>query len=117
MASRQIGSLWVRQSKGGITYMSGVLQDLGSDIQIAIFKNDRKEKENQPDYKIVLSEKKQEKTVVADDPFLSPSKPADRPSFEQSGYATKAEIEGPGKIDPADIPVVEDEINVAKIPF
>jgi uncharacterized protein (DUF736 family) len=55
MASRQIGALWVRKSKDGKNYMSGTLEDLRGNIQIAVFKNDRKEKENQPDFRIVLS--------------------------------------------------------------
>jgi len=58
--SRQIGALWLRKSSNGIQYMSGVLNDISGDIQVAIFKNDRKEKENQPDYRIVLSEKREE---------------------------------------------------------
>ena len=56
--SRIIGALWKRQTQDGKTYLTGVLNDLGGDIQIAVFTNDRKEKENHPDYRIVLSEKR-----------------------------------------------------------
>lgn len=75
--SRQIGALWLRKSSNGIQYMSGVLNDLAGDIQIAIFKNDRKEKENQPDYRIVLSEKKEEAAPrTQEDSFFGASAPA-----------------------------------------
>ena len=57
--SKKIGALWIRE-KDGRKYMSGVLNDLAGDINIAVFKNDRKEKENQPDYNIVISERPQE---------------------------------------------------------
>jgi uncharacterized protein (DUF736 family) len=59
MPSRKIGALWLRKTNDGKTYMSGILNDLSADISIAVFKNDRKEKDNQPDYNIVLSEKKE----------------------------------------------------------
>lgn len=55
--SRKIGALWIRKSQDGKTFLSGVIQDLSGDINIAVFKNDRKEAENQPDYNIVLSER------------------------------------------------------------
>ena len=49
--------MWIRKSQDGKTFLSGVIQDLSGDINIAVFKNDRKEADNQPDYNIVLSEK------------------------------------------------------------
>ncbi len=55
--SRKIGALWLKQSQDGRQFLSGVLQDLGGDINIAVFKNDKKEADKQPDYNIVLSEK------------------------------------------------------------
>lgn len=54
--SRKIGDLWIKTSKDGKKYMSGVLEDLSGDIRIAVFKNDRKEKDSHPDYQILLSE-------------------------------------------------------------
>lgn len=56
MASKKIGALWAKTSKEGKKYMSGTLEDLSGDIQIVIFKNDRKEKENYPDFLIYRSE-------------------------------------------------------------
>lgn len=64
--SRKIGALWLKETKDGKKYFSGVLEDLRGEIRIAIFKNDRKEKENQPDYQIVVSEERREQHVPAD---------------------------------------------------
>lgn len=56
MASQKIGALWVRKSKTGMTYMSGVIKDMHGEIQIAVFKNEKKQAgTKQPDYNIVLS--------------------------------------------------------------
>ena len=55
--SRKIGALWIKQTQDGRNYLSGVIQDLSGDINIAVFKNDKKEADKQPDYNIVLSEK------------------------------------------------------------
>ncbi len=60
--SRKIGALWLKETKDGKKYMSGVLEDLRGDIRIAVFKNDRKEKENHPDYQIVVSEERRERS-------------------------------------------------------
>lgn len=60
--SRKIGALWLKETKDGKKYMSGVLEDLRGDIRIAVFKNDRKEKDNHPDYQIVLSEERKERS-------------------------------------------------------
>lgn len=114
MTTRTIGALWVRKSKAGVTYMSGMLNDISGDIKIAIFKNNRKEKDSQPDYQIVLSQPTEQKRAA--DSFMAPAETERPNSFGEGGFATKAEIEGPGEI-----PVVEDvnpeDIDVAKIPF
>jgi uncharacterized protein (DUF736 family) len=64
--SRKIGALWLKETKDGKKYFSGVLEDLRGEIRIAIFKNDRKEKENQPDYQIIVSEERREQHAPAD---------------------------------------------------
>ena len=57
--SKQIGVLWQHTAKSGNTgvFLKGNL-DLGAlgNIPIAVFKNNRKNKANQPDFRIVLSE-------------------------------------------------------------
>jgi len=58
--AKTVGALWLKEyEKDGKKrkMMAGEL-DLGAlgTVKIAVFKNDRKEKDNQPDYRIVLSE-------------------------------------------------------------
>lgn len=71
--TKRIGALWLKKSGEGKNYMSGVLEDLRGPIQIAVFKNDKKEAgSNQPDYNIVLSgdrTKKDESDTVTSDDF------------------------------------------------
>lgn len=49
-----IGVLW-KKEKDGMHYFSGVLNDLRGKINIAVFPNNKKEAENQPDMNIVIS--------------------------------------------------------------
>jgi uncharacterized protein (DUF736 family) len=57
-ASKQIGALWRRAARQGDTgeYLKGNL-DLGAlgQVSIVVFQNNRKQKDNEPDYRIVLS--------------------------------------------------------------
>ena len=56
--SKQIGALWKHTAKQGNTgvFLRGTLdQGALGDVPIAVFKNTRKNKENEPDYRIVLS--------------------------------------------------------------
>jgi len=85
MKNQKIGALWVRKSQDGKSFLSGVLNDLSGDIQIAVFKNDRKESENQPDYNIIRSEKREQKQNRPDD-FL------DEPVGEESSVINDSEI-------------------------
>ncbi len=62
--AKKIGALWLKTSKDGETFYSGVIEDLRGDIPIVVFQNNRKEKENQPDYNIVLSEGRKESGSV-----------------------------------------------------
>lgn len=55
MPLRKIGALWLRKSKDGKDYMSGVLNDISGDIRICVFKNDKKENDKQPDYTLSVS--------------------------------------------------------------
>ena len=58
--SKTVGALWVREYErdGQKRKMLSGEIDLGilGSVKIAVFKNDNKEKDNQPDYRIVLSE-------------------------------------------------------------
>ena len=58
--SKVVGALWINEfEKDGKKrkMMSGEL-DLGAlgTVKIAVFKNEKKEKDNQPDYKIVVND-------------------------------------------------------------
>jgi uncharacterized protein (DUF736 family) len=54
MKSRIVGALWEKK-KDGATYWSGILNDLHGNINIAVFPNNKKQAENQPDMNIVIS--------------------------------------------------------------
>ena len=60
MTKRRIGALWSKKTSDGKEYYIGVITDLRGDIQIVVFKNDKKT-EKQSDYDILLSEPKEEK--------------------------------------------------------
>lgn len=78
--SRKIGALWSKKTQDGKSFLSGVLNDLGGDINIAVFKNDRKENDNHPDYNIVLSERKpQNQNTTTDDFGFGDSAPMPKP--------------------------------------
>ena len=55
MTKRKIGALWSKKTSEGKEYFSGVISDLRGEIQIVVFRNDKKS-DNQPDYNILLSE-------------------------------------------------------------
>lgn len=57
MADDSIGALWIKDGKNG-KYMSGVVEIDGAKHNIVVFKNGYKEKENQPDYRILKSKPK-----------------------------------------------------------
>jgi uncharacterized protein (DUF736 family) len=61
MASQKIGALWKRKTQDGKTFLSGVIQDIRGDINVAVFANDRKDKDNQPDFNIVRSEQREQR--------------------------------------------------------
>jgi uncharacterized protein (DUF736 family) len=48
-----LGGLWLNESQSGQTYMSG---RLGLGGKVLIFKNQKKENDNEPDYYLMLAE-------------------------------------------------------------
>lgn len=52
---KDIGALWLNESKSGTKYMSGSIEIDGVKHKIVVFKNNYKEQEKHPDYKIYLS--------------------------------------------------------------
>ena len=49
-----IGALWLKE-KDGKKYFSGQIEFPGTKLNFAVFKNEKKDKPSQPDYKIVWS--------------------------------------------------------------
>lgn len=60
MAQRKIGAAWARESEKTGKYLTGVIELLGEDIPVVIFKNSKKEEDKHPDYIIYRSEPKPE---------------------------------------------------------
>ena len=54
--NESIGALWRKEGKNG-EYFSGNIEVNGEKINIVIFPNTKKEKETQPDLRILLSQK------------------------------------------------------------
>jgi len=97
--SKVIGALWLRETKERKQFMSGVLNDLGGDIQIAVFRNDRKDKDNQPDYQIVRSEKKEDR--IKQDNFFGNAPVAESNNLMNENVSEEG----------------EEEIKIENIPF
>jgi hypothetical protein len=72
MKEKSIGALWLKQDKD---YFTGSIEVNGVFTKIIVFKNNFKEKENQPDYKIYvqkeLTEPKPVVKEVKEDPFAA----------------------------------------------
>ena len=76
MAEDSIGALWKKTGQKG-EYMTGEVEVNGVKQRIVVFKNSYKEKENQPDYRILASKpqgdkpqpKQEEKDFDEDIPF------------------------------------------------
>jgi len=70
MAEDSIGALWKKTGQKG-EYMTGEVEVNGVKQRIVVFKNSYKEKENQPDYRILASkpqgDKPQEAKPKSDD--------------------------------------------------
>ena len=51
---RNIGAFWAKKSQTGKTFLAGKVND----IDVLVFKNEKKEKENQPDYNVAVDVEK-----------------------------------------------------------
>lgn len=53
MNYKKVGSLWIRKSTSGKTYLSGVIKpEGGEEIKISVWKNDKGDNPKRPDYVI-----------------------------------------------------------------
>lgn len=58
-----IGSAWLKDTKDGKRFMSCVIElPIIGKLNFAMFKNEKKEKDNQPDYQIVWSAPRENKS-------------------------------------------------------
>jgi len=55
----RIGGLWLKTSKKGTKFFSGSITLDDVKTSILVFKNNKKEKENSPDYQIFLPDKRE----------------------------------------------------------
>jgi len=129
--SQEIGAFWLKEDKNGKQYFSGVLKDIRGEIRVAMFPNDRKEKENQPDWKLVLSTdyKKdgdgsaQRSDLVKKPSFKKKSEDEDIPIIEDGDEVPEGKPDGKGKKvrpvgDPPEAKVLEgDDIDIKDIPL
>lgn len=51
----KIGAVWVKKTKDGKPFMSMVIEFPGTKMQCAIFKNEDKQSDKQPDYNVIWS--------------------------------------------------------------
>ena len=75
---KELGAIWIKQSKKGNEYMSGkITSPGGEEFNVVIFPNTKKTKETQPDYRIYLSEPRPETQETAPRPQETPAKSAE----------------------------------------
>ena len=68
---KSTGALWIKESKAGNKFMSGVVEIDGKKHDIVVFKNNYKKESKHPDYRIFPSESREQK------PSPSPQKSND----------------------------------------
>lgn len=62
---KDMGALWLKTSKSGDKFFSGTVEINGEKHGIVIFKNNYKQKENQPDYRIFPQRERGESPQVS----------------------------------------------------
>ena len=68
--NRNIGALWIKESKKGKKFLSGVIELDGKKSNIVIFRNENKSSDRSPDYSILLSLPREGRDNFKDDiPF------------------------------------------------
>ena len=65
MALKNIGALWLKTKENGTKFFSGTINNgIHGDINVMVFKNDDKQKENHPDYRIVMATDDEQKPAA-----------------------------------------------------
>ena len=70
---REIGAFWKRESSNQ-KFLSGKIEIEGKKMEVVMFTNNFKEKDNQPDYRLYLSEDRRAKLETSDQEELIPDK-------------------------------------------
>lgn len=60
MGEQSIGALWEKSKDGGQTYMNGMIEIEGRTIKVVCFKNNKKQSDKSPDWRIFASKQKGE---------------------------------------------------------
>lgn len=68
--NKSIGAFWTKTSSKGNKYYSGNIEIDGKKIPLVAFDNTHKQKENQPDIQIYLSEKSQKTETKEEIPAI-----------------------------------------------
>ena len=68
MNADKLGALWLKKANNGSSFLSGEITINEQKIKIVVFKN-KKEKENQPDYNILISRPKTTEQQVTEAGF------------------------------------------------
>jgi uncharacterized protein (DUF736 family) len=72
----ELGALWKRKSKSGLSFLTGYVKvdDLGieKEIKVVVFANSKKSNEKAPDYRIYVSKPMDTKELSQDDVVESP---------------------------------------------
>lgn len=68
---KEHGALWIKQSARG-EYMTGTIEIDGTKVQVVAFKNDNKKNPKEPDWRLLKSEPREQKSES-----VLPSYPAD----------------------------------------
>ena len=98
MIGTKIGALWKKTAKeSGMVFYSGTIDTMFGRVSITVFKNDKKEKDNQPDLNIVFGgctpyEDKRKSNSSGSDPFGDDGRasPTDDP------FGDKPSVQGKG---------------------
>ncbi|MDD4733987.1 MAG: hypothetical protein PHU05_04000 [Bacilli bacterium] len=59
------GVVWLKTSKNGLKYMSGLVDVKGVEFDIAMFKNDKKGNDKAPDYRLVITSKEEKQQELS----------------------------------------------------
>jgi uncharacterized protein (DUF736 family) len=71
--NEEIGALWKRTSRNNMTYLAGHVKvdELGMEktVKVVVFSNQNKQKDNQPDYRVYISNTSQRHGQANPDPY------------------------------------------------